>query len=88
MIKIRWRKLDPEHVSRYTFHERAVHLIVAVTCVYLVLSGLALHTPYLFWMSSVLGGSGLDALFSPGFGLVLFCIPRLHVVDVAARSAF
>jgi cytochrome b subunit of formate dehydrogenase len=31
MIKIRWRQIDPEHVRRYTFHERAVHLIVAVT---------------------------------------------------------
>ena len=72
MIKIRWRKLDPEHVSRYTFHERAVHLIVAVTCVYLVLSGLALHTPYLFWMSSVLGGAASMRLFHPVLGLFYF----------------
>jgi formate dehydrogenase subunit gamma len=72
MIKIRWRKLDPEHVSRYTFHERAVHLIVAVTCVYLVLSGLALHTPYLFWMSSVLGGAASMRLFHPFLGLFYF----------------
>lgn len=28
MIKVRWHKLDPQHMSRYTFHERAVHLIV------------------------------------------------------------
>ena len=72
MIKIRWRKLDPEHVSRYTFHERAVHLIVAATCVYLVLSGLALHTPYLFWMSSVLGGPASMRLFHPVLGLFYF----------------
>jgi len=72
MIKIRWRKLDPEHVLRYTFHERAVHLIVAVTCVYLVLSGLALHTPFLFWMSSVLGGSASMRFFHPILGLLYF----------------
>ena len=72
MIKIRWRKLDPEHVNRYTFHERAVHLIVAVNCVYLVLSGLALHTPYLFWMSSVLGGAASMRLFHPALGLFYF----------------
>jgi hypothetical protein len=70
MIKIRWRKLDPEHVRRYTFHERAIHLIVAVTCVYLVFSGLALHTPYLFWMSSVLGGSALNPLLTRYIELV------------------
>lgn len=72
MIKVRWRKLDPQHVSRYTFHERAVHLIVAGTCVYLVLSGLALHTPYLFWVSSVLGGQASMRLFHPVLGLLYF----------------
>lgn len=72
MIRIRWRKLDPDHISRYTFHERAVHLIVAVTCVYLVLSGLALHTPYLFWMSSVLGGPASMRSFHPLLGLLYF----------------
>lgn len=72
MIKIRWRKLDPEHVSRYTFHERVVHLIVAANCVYLVLSGLALHTPYLFWMSSVLGGPAPMRHFHPLLGLLYF----------------
>src|SRR5260221_275681 len=72
MIKIRWRKLDPEHVNRYSFHERAVHLIVAVTCVYLVLSGLSLHTPYFFWMSSVLGRPASMRLFHPVLGLFYF----------------
>jgi cytochrome b subunit of formate dehydrogenase len=87
MIKIRWRKLDPEHISRYTFHERAIHLIVAVTCVYLVLSGLALHVLSVLVVFGS-GRPGLDALHSSGFGHVLFCIPRLHVVDVATRPAF
>src|SRR5215469_18492351 len=72
MIKVRWRKLDPEHVSRYTFHERAIHFIVAVTCVYLVLSGLALNTPFLFWMSSLLGGPAPMRLFHPILGLLYF----------------
>ena len=72
MIKIRWRKLDPEHVRRYTFHERAIHLIVAVTCVYLVLSGLALHTPFLFWMSEVLGGPAPMRFFHPVLGVCYF----------------
>ena len=72
MIKIRWRKFDPEHVRRYTFHERAVHLIVAVSCVYLVLSGLALHTPYLFWMSTVLGGPAPMRFFHPVLGMLYF----------------
>ena len=46
--------------------------IVAVTCVYLVLSGLALHTPYLFWMSSVLGGPASMRFFHPVLGLFYF----------------
>jgi len=72
MKTIRWRKLDADHVSRYTFHERAIHLIVAVTCVYLVLSGLALVTPFLFWMSSLLGGPAPMRLFHPILGLLYF----------------
>jgi formate dehydrogenase subunit gamma len=72
MMQIRRRVLDPEHVLRYSFHERAVHLIVAITCVYLVLSGLALHTPFLFWMSSILGGSAPMRFFHPFLGLFYF----------------
>jgi formate dehydrogenase subunit gamma len=69
---IRWRKLDAEHVSRYTFHERAIHFVVAVTCVYLVLSGLALNASFLFWMSSVLGGRASMRFLHPLIGLIYF----------------
>ena len=69
---IRWRKLDPGHVSRYTFHERIIHLVVAATCVYLVMSGLALNNAFLFWLSSVLGGPASMRLLHPVIGLLYF----------------
>ena len=71
-MKIRWHIPDKDHLVRYSFHERATHAIVAVNCVYLILSGLALHTPYLFWMASVLGGPAMMRYFHPLLGAIYF----------------
>jgi formate dehydrogenase subunit gamma len=71
-MNIRWHKPDADHLVRYSFHERATHAIVAVNCVYLILSGLALHTPYLFWMASVLGGPAMMRYLHPLLGAMYF----------------
>ena len=43
-------------ILRYTFRERIVHWLAAVSYVYLLLTGLAFWSPWLFWIAVVLGG--------------------------------
>ncbi len=62
--------IPKDRVIRYTFGERLVHWLVGITYVYLLLSGLALYTPYLYWMASVLGGGPTARFWHPWIGLV------------------
>ncbi len=71
-MNIRWHTPDKDHLVRYSFLERATHAVVAVNCVYLVFSGLALHTPYLFWIASVLGGAAMMRYLHPLLGALYF----------------
>jgi formate dehydrogenase subunit gamma len=57
-------------VIRYTFGERLVHWLTGIAYVYLLMSGLALYTPYLYWMASVLGGGPTARFWHPWIGLV------------------
>lgn len=59
-----------DRVIRYTFAERVVHWLVGISYVYLLMSGLALYTPYLYWMASVLGGGPTARFWHPWIGLV------------------
>jgi formate dehydrogenase subunit gamma len=59
-----------DQVQRYTFKERAYHWINGFAYIYLLLTGLALFTPYLYWMASVLGGGGTIRFWHPWVGLV------------------
>ena len=40
-------------VLRYTFHERLVHWLAASSYLYLLLTGLAFWSPWLFWLAAV-----------------------------------
>lgn len=57
-------------VIRYSFPERATHWINAASYTYLLLTGLALFTPYLYWLAAVLGGGGTIRFWHPWIGLV------------------
>jgi formate dehydrogenase subunit gamma len=57
-------------VVRYSFPERATHWINAASYTYLLLTGLALFTPYLYWLAAVLGGGGTIRFWHPWIGLV------------------
>jgi formate dehydrogenase subunit gamma len=47
---------DRRLLLRYTFRERLMHWTAAITYVYLLLTGLAFWSPWLFWLAIVLGG--------------------------------
>ena len=61
-----------EQVVRYSFHERAIHTVIAILFVYLLLTGLAFWTPALYWLAAVLGGGFLSQLLHPWVGLAFF----------------
>ena len=61
-----------EQIQRYTFRERAYHWINAIAYTYLLLTGLALFTPVLYWLAYVMGGPGLMRLLHPWVGLLYF----------------
>jgi len=47
---------DQELVTRYTFGERVNHWFGSLTYIYLLITGLAFWSPYLYWLAAVVGG--------------------------------
>jgi formate dehydrogenase subunit gamma len=66
--------LRQDEIVRYTLKERMCHWLSAVSYVYLLLTGLALFTPYLYWIAYVLGGGPTIRFWHPWVGLVFFFI--------------
>lgn len=61
-------------IVRYTLKERMCHWMSAISYVYLMLTGLALFTPYLYWLAYVLGGAPTIRFWHPWMGLVFFVV--------------
>lgn len=61
---------DQELIPRYSLVERANHWIGALAYIYLLLTGLAFWSPYLFWMAAVVGGGPAARFWHPWFGLL------------------
>jgi formate dehydrogenase subunit gamma len=59
-------------VLRYPFLERANHWIAAFSYIYLLLTGLAFWSPWLFWLAAVLGGGQISRTLHPWVGLFFF----------------
>jgi formate dehydrogenase subunit gamma len=64
--------LREDEIVRYTLKERMAHWISGVSYVYLLLTGLALFTPYLYWIALVLGGGATVRFWHPVIGLIFF----------------
>jgi formate dehydrogenase subunit gamma len=62
--------LPKGRVLRYKYHERAIHWMAALSYVYLLLSGLAFWSPWLFWIAFALGGATESRELHPWFGLI------------------
>lgn len=61
---------EGRRITRYTFHERLVHAVTAISYVYLFLTGLAFWTPGLYWIAVMLGGGYLSRVMHPWAGLL------------------
>lgn len=57
-------------VLRYNFHERLIHWMAGISYLYLLLSGLAFWSPWLFWIAAVLGGATIARELHPWAGLI------------------
>lgn len=64
--------LREDEVVRYSLTERMAHWVAGLSYVYLLLTGLALFTPYFYWLAFVLGGGGTIRFWHPWVGLVFF----------------
>jgi formate dehydrogenase subunit gamma len=63
-------KVAPGNVLRYTFAERLMHWASALSYIYLLLSGLAFWTPWMWWAAMMLGGGPVTRAVHPWVGLV------------------
>jgi formate dehydrogenase subunit gamma len=57
-------------VLRYTFHERFIHWMAGLSYVYLLLTGLAFWSPWLFWIAVIFGGGTIARELHPWIGLI------------------
>jgi len=60
------------HVLRYTLKERLTHWVAAGAYMYLLLTGLAFWSPWLFWVAVILGGAPVSRMLHPWAGLIFF----------------
>ena len=58
------------HILRYTFPERLNHWVAAGSYLYLLATGLAFWSPWLFWITAVLGGGQVSRMLHPWAGLI------------------
>ncbi|MBE9606940.1 formate dehydrogenase subunit gamma [Acetobacteraceae bacterium H6797] len=63
---------DPVTVNRYGPLARLNHWVTATSLILLAISGLALFTPALFFLTNLFGGGQLTRILHPWFGVVLF----------------
>ena len=63
------RESEGGPIVRYTLRERVMHWLNGVTYVYLLATGLALFSPHLYWIATVLGGGPTIRFWHPWVGL-------------------
>jgi formate dehydrogenase subunit gamma len=64
------RVLPGGRILRYTLGERIIHWIAGFSYVYLLLNGLALWSPWMWWMAALLGGGPVARATHPWVGLI------------------
>lgn len=61
---------NEDMIQRYTFGERVNHWIGALAYTYLLMTGLAFWSPYLFWLALIVGGGPTARFWHPWIGLL------------------
>ena len=68
--RTRARSDSEGRIIRYSFAERVIHWVAGFSYVYLLLTGLAFWSPYLFWMTDLVGGGPTARSWHPWIGLI------------------
>ena len=61
---------NEESILRYSLAERVNHWIGALCYIYLLITGLAFWSPYLYWLAAIVGGGPSARFLHPWFGLI------------------
>lgn len=61
---------DEKTILRYTFAERVNHWLGAVAYTYLLITGLAFWSPYMYWLAAIVGGGPAARFSHPWAGLI------------------
>jgi formate dehydrogenase subunit gamma len=69
-VSARGQILPYGRILRYTFVERANHWVAAISYIYLLVTGLAFWSPWLFWLAVLGGGGQVSRILHPWFGLI------------------
>jgi len=77
--------LPPGRIVRYSYRERATHWVAALSYIYLLLTGLAFWSPWLFWLAALLGGGPVSRILHPWIGL-LFTAAVIYLAVMWARQ--
>ncbi len=72
-------KGHPVIVDRYTLGARINHWITAISLILLALSGMALFSPQLYFLTALFGGGQWTRAIHPWIGVVLFFLLRRPV---------
>ena len=76
--------VPPGHVLRYNFKERITHWVAAGSYLYLLFTGLAFWSPWLFWLAAVFGGGQISRMLHPWIGLVFAaCVVVMYAMWAA-----
>jgi formate dehydrogenase subunit gamma len=59
-----------EKIVRYTFAERVNHWVGALSYTYLLVTGLAFWSAYLYWLAALVGGGPVARAWHPWVGLI------------------
>ena len=59
-------------VLRYTFRERLMHWVAGLSYLYLLITGLAFWSPWLFGLTAITGGPTMSRVLHPWVGVIFF----------------
>ncbi len=74
-----------DRVLRYSLGERVNHWIAGFSYIYLLITGLAFWSPYMFWLATLVGGGPTARFWHPWVGL-LFAASVLWMYKIWRRD--
>jgi len=77
--------MSANRIMRYNFGERVNHWISGLSYTYLLITGLAFWSPYMFWMVILVGGGPAARFWHPWVGL-MFSASMLWMYNIWSRD--